>query len=273
MLRAGTGRRNLFGRGLVSPSVFAGIESLFAAGEKGWWYDPSDLSTLFQDAAGTTPVTAVGQPVGRVKDKSGNGNHLTATGTARPTLRQDASGFKYIEFDGIDDFLISAACTIGSPSYLASFIALAADVVTTCYLYSYGRIGSDAGTIGTSLDSANSRYSHFLKGPSGTAEWYDWIADGTDKHIITMLCDLAQGASVALSLAVREQNAAESGATQGFAPGVGTFGDWQICMGARSPGNYLSTSRNYGWVGRFAATNTSTQDGVITQLNANIGAY
>lgn len=34
------------------------------------WLDPSDLSTLFQDAAGTTPVTAPGQPVGLALDKS-----------------------------------------------------------------------------------------------------------------------------------------------------------------------------------------------------------
>lgn len=44
--------------------------TLFAAGEPGVWYDPSDFSTLFQDAAGTTPVTAVGQPVGLMLDKS-----------------------------------------------------------------------------------------------------------------------------------------------------------------------------------------------------------
>ena len=34
------------------------------------WLDPSDLTTLFQDAAGTTPVTAPAQPVGLVLDKS-----------------------------------------------------------------------------------------------------------------------------------------------------------------------------------------------------------
>lgn len=62
--------------------------SLFAAGEPGVWYDPSDMSTLFQDAAGTTPVTAVEQPVGRMLDKSGRGNHASqATTTARPILR------------------------------------------------------------------------------------------------------------------------------------------------------------------------------------------
>lgn len=33
-------------------------------------FDPSDLSTLYQDAAGTTPVTAVEQPVGLMLDKS-----------------------------------------------------------------------------------------------------------------------------------------------------------------------------------------------------------
>jgi hypothetical protein len=44
--------------------------SLFAAGEPGAWYDPSDMSTLFQDAAGTQPVTAVEQAVGLMLDKS-----------------------------------------------------------------------------------------------------------------------------------------------------------------------------------------------------------
>lgn len=43
---------------------------LFANGEQGAWYDPSDLSTLFKDAAGTIPVTASGDPVGLMLDKS-----------------------------------------------------------------------------------------------------------------------------------------------------------------------------------------------------------
>jgi hypothetical protein len=44
--------------------------TLFAAGEQGYWLDPSDFSTMFQDAAGTTPVTAVGQSVRLMLDKS-----------------------------------------------------------------------------------------------------------------------------------------------------------------------------------------------------------
>lgn len=46
------------------------IKDLFSNNEQGAWYDPSDMSTLYQDAAGTIPVTAVEQPVGLMLDKS-----------------------------------------------------------------------------------------------------------------------------------------------------------------------------------------------------------
>ena len=74
------------------------------------WYDPSDLSTMFQDAAGTTPVTEAGQPVGLILDKSGNGHHASqATSTARPLFQIDGSGKHYLAFDGVDDYLSTAA--------------------------------------------------------------------------------------------------------------------------------------------------------------------
>ena len=53
----------LFKRTLVQQ-----VARLFSQGEQGVWYDPSDFSTLFQDSAGTTPVTAVEQPVGLMLD-------------------------------------------------------------------------------------------------------------------------------------------------------------------------------------------------------------
>ena len=46
------------------------IAKLFSNGEQGFFYDPNDLTTMFQDAAGTSPVAAAGQPVGLVLDKS-----------------------------------------------------------------------------------------------------------------------------------------------------------------------------------------------------------
>lgn len=43
--------------------------SLFAAGEQGYWLDPSDFSTMWQDSQGVTPVTATGQTCGLILDK------------------------------------------------------------------------------------------------------------------------------------------------------------------------------------------------------------
>ena len=51
--------------------------SLFAEGEIGMLYDPQRIETLWQDTAGTIPVTADGQLVARIDDRSGNGRHLT----------------------------------------------------------------------------------------------------------------------------------------------------------------------------------------------------
>lgn len=51
-------------------SLAARVSALFRSGEQGVWYDPSDRATLFKDASGTTPVTAVEQPVGLMLDKS-----------------------------------------------------------------------------------------------------------------------------------------------------------------------------------------------------------
>jgi len=77
--------------------------ALFAGGTEGVWYGPSDLSTLFQDSAGTTPVTASGQPVGLTLDKSGNDNHATqATAAARPTYQ---TGPARATLDKVDDRL------------------------------------------------------------------------------------------------------------------------------------------------------------------------
>jgi hypothetical protein len=47
-------------------------------------FDPSDMTTMFQDAAGTTPVTAVEQPVGLMLDKAQGmmlGPELVSNGT------------------------------------------------------------------------------------------------------------------------------------------------------------------------------------------------
>ena len=60
--------------------------------DNGAWFDPSDLSTLYQDAAGTIPVTAVEQPVGLMLDKS-RGVMLGPELIMNGTFNSDISGW------------------------------------------------------------------------------------------------------------------------------------------------------------------------------------
>lgn len=45
-----------------------------------FWADPTDLSTQWQDTSGSTAVTATGQTVNRIDDKTGSGRFMTSTG-------------------------------------------------------------------------------------------------------------------------------------------------------------------------------------------------
>ena len=71
------------------------VPTVIASGQISFWIDDFSVReltglsacTMFQDSAGTTPVTAVEQPVGLILDKSGGGNHLIQpTATSRPIL-------------------------------------------------------------------------------------------------------------------------------------------------------------------------------------------
>jgi len=72
---------------LGATQVFGGSFTpldLFSTGSQGIWLDPSDLSTMFSDRAGTTPVTAPGTVVGLRLDKSKGGEQsLPTTGWAK----------------------------------------------------------------------------------------------------------------------------------------------------------------------------------------------
>lgn len=93
---------------------------LFLGNAGGAWYDPSDLSTLFQDSARTIPVTANGDPIGLMLDKSGNANHASQTvSSKRPVYRTDGT-LHWVEFDGIDDYMITGTMPFTKPNVFIS---------------------------------------------------------------------------------------------------------------------------------------------------------
>lgn len=110
--------------------------TLFSASEPGAWYDPSDLTTMFQDTAGTVPVTAAGQTVALMLDKSLGltmGSELRSTGApallgVAPTATFDTAtgaatattvtsiNLSGVSFTGLSNRSYRVAVSVGSGS-------------------------------------------------------------------------------------------------------------------------------------------------------------
>lgn len=121
-----TGNRKTVAIGNSSISSSFNIGELFENNEQGVWFDPNDLSTLFQDQAGTIPVTSVGQVVGLMLDKSGKGNHARQfVELFKPTLQQNiVTGNYYLLFDGVDDCLFTSAINLTTTDRISTFSAV-----------------------------------------------------------------------------------------------------------------------------------------------------
>lgn len=139
-------------------------------GKQGLWYQVSDLSTLFQDDAGTIPVTTDGQPVGLIKDKSDNGNDASqAVPSKRPTYRTD--GVKHwLQFSGTQkmttqSFMISAS-TGHTHVIRASY---APDVGEPIITASDSGNGNYLNRIGVFFNMSNKAHRTFTFVPSGGA--------------------------------------------------------------------------------------------------------
>lgn len=350
---------------------------LFANGEQGAWYDPSDINTMFQDSAGTTPG-AVGQPVGLILDKrlglapgpelisdpsfdnpgswtpsssavvvaggaavftaagfgvgvhagavtqtgktyeavivvdsaSGNlsvamaqgsaptaalhvgtntvilsatggsvftptifssaaslnavvssfsvrelpGNHVTqATATSRPTLQQDASGFYYLNFDGVDDSLATASIDFSGTDKMTAWTGVnkqsdaAAGILTEFGINANTTAGSFA--LFTPLSASSSfdlRY-------SGVTPFQDIAVTGYAAPIsavVTVTIDLAAAGAVA------RVNGTAAGSNASTAGG-GKFGNQPLYIGSRQSASLRLNGRIYSLIVRGATSNAT----------------
>ena len=94
--------------GGFSPADLFTPAGLFTGSETGVVYDVSDLSSMNTEPDQSGSVPAVGDVVRFIADKSGSGNDAQNSSlSASPVLRQDANGMYYLEFDGINDSLVS----------------------------------------------------------------------------------------------------------------------------------------------------------------------
>lgn len=208
------------------------------------WYDPSDLSTLFQERGGGTTPSVVNGVVGTIRDKSGNGRHLSAnTDAARPLLRQSGALYS-LQFDGVDDVLTYTGSVGGDTEYAR---------------YSAVRIDTFASTKRV-YASTNNSAGNFIQGGTTTqagaihtnsSAYFTTPAAGTAYTVAEMM--FGGGADVRI-------NAVQVLSGTGYTPtalGGLTVGAWRYNAGA----NYFHWSAMswFGLVHRSSATWTAGQ--------------
>lgn len=241
---------------------------LFSAGEQGGWYDPSDISTMFQDTAGTVPVTAAGQTVARINDKSGRGNHLTqATAASRPQYQIDGSGFSYLLFDGTDDWFISPTITPGiNKAQVFAGVRKLSDAVSGVLCEFSAGAGNGRFEMFAPLGAGVANYQFSSRGTAGPSITASPFAAPTT-NTLTSIGDIAGDVA---TLRVNGVQAATSATDQG----TGNYLAYPLYVGRRGGTGNPFNGRLYQMIVRFganldAATITTTE----TYVNSKTGAY
>lgn len=243
--------------------------ALFAAGEQGVWYDPSDLSTLFQDSSGTIPVTAAGQPVGMMRDKSGRGNHATqATATSRPIL-QTTDGKWYLAFDGVDDFLVTGNINLSANNKITVFNGLTklSDALAGIVYEFSATVASNNGTFVLLAPASNGAQNYTFASRGTTLGGNtSYGRPAPDKVVITNTADIS---APKMSTRINTTVTANSVSSQG----TGNYGVWPLYIGSRGGISTAFNGHLYSLIIRGAASSDKQITDAESYVNSKTGAY
>lgn len=242
---------------LRNPQFFTPL-NLFSAGEQGAWFDPSDITTLFQDDAGTVPVTADGQTVGMMRDKSGNGHHaLQVTAGSRPTYRT-AGGLSWLQFDGTDDFMVTNAVDLTATDKATVFAGVRKELDTPTGIFVESSVDGSANNGTFALTAPTSAvpgaYGINLRGTVLiTRAASVFVAPIT--NVVTAAYNIA-GADFNTEILARVNGQVPTLSGAGTA-GVGNFTSQPLYIGRRGGATLPFTGNLYGLIVRGAFSGSS----------------
>lgn len=257
--------------GLGSRSGLPTPLALFAGGVVGVWYDPSDLATLFQDTAGTVPVTAAGQSVARINDKSGNGLHATqATVASQPVYQVDGTGRGFLLFDGVDDGLATATATPTTDKLqVFAGVRKLSDAARGVVAELSVTNSTNAGTFSIEAPGSAAATSYSFRSRGSTAI-VGASASSFAAPLTSVLTGIGDIANDVTTLRVNGTQAATSATDQG----TGNYLAYPIYIGRRGGTSMPYNGRLYGLIVRFGANLSAAQ---ISQteawMNLKTGAF
>jgi len=204
--------------------------SLFVGGFKGAWYDMSDITTMFK-VDGTTPAV-VGQAVGKILDRSGNGQHLIQTTESKcPLLAVDDAGRMCLDFDGDDGLRTAGNLPFATNSVNTMSVFVGAKKEATGLNQTIVELSNSVG--GTSggvriFCTSGEVWRAIQKGSSANTISTDAVGN-PNKSIFTSVASIS-----APSHTFRRNGAVVTASTGSL--GTGTYGDHPLSIGGRAAG-------------------------------------
>lgn len=201
---------------------------LFAASEKGIAYDLTDASTLYQDSARTTLVSANGDPIGSVTDLSGNGKHASQATTASKPLYQG-----YADFDGVDDWCATAAIDFTGTGVVTLVAGLRklSDAAAGMIAETSVSALSNNGSFWLAAGDGGANYSLSVRGTTHNYRKYATYTAPITNVISSTLKTTA--ASSSETPTTRINGAGVPGTSAGTGGSVGNFGNYPLYIGRR----------------------------------------
>ena len=248
-----------------SPLPFSPL-FLFSGGAPGAWYDPSNFSTLFQDSAGTTPVTAVEQPVGRILDISGNGNHAFQTISAdRPVLKIDGNGKYYLFFDGISDSLSTNSISFTSTNKMSVFSGVRKLTDAVQMLFELSAV-VDVNNGSWNLFNLSTKFTTDSRGTASSRTVIAATPVAPSTTVVSLLKDIAGDVN---SGRINAGTFSTDSADQG----TGNYGNYPLYIGGRAGASLLFNGNLYSLIVVGKAVTAAELASTETWVNGKTGAY
>ena len=246
--------------------------SLFAGGQQGVWYDPSDFSTMFKDTAGTDPVTAAGDAVALIRDKSGRGNHASqSTLASRPLLQQDGTGRWFLLFDGSNDSLVTSSINFSATNKVTAIsgVRKLSDAADGVFL-SFGNTSLNSGSFefGAPAFGTVVKFQFVSRGTGVTAAPFTTSAtyNAPFTGVVTGIADIAAPSA---TLRINRTQVSQVTTTQGS----GQYGTYPLYIGRRDATTQPFNGRIYSMIVCGALLATATLNETELFVNAATGAF
>lgn len=208
---------------------------LFGVSDKGAWWDFTDKAYIFTDTSRTTAVTADGDAIKGVTDRSGKGNHISqGTATTWPVYKDTSPTQARGQFDGTDDII--------TRTYDSAF-AMNSVTLAVGFVNRTAHASLDKGLAGAYLTTGNQRaYRLTLKGTSagGGAVW-NTSTNGTANTSIAIGSSLTAGVLLGKATAGAQDvwlNGTASGAALTGTPFYGGTSTAPFNIGADGAGSF-----------------------------------